>query len=146
MLFPKKVKYRKWQRQRKDPDEVGFATRGTTIAFGSFGMKAMGYGRITANQIEAARKVIRRHIGTAGKLWIRVFPDRPYTAKPPEVPMGKGKGELAGYEVEVKPGRMLFEVDGVEDDVAKQALHRAGAKLPTKAKVIERNQFTTTGL
>lgn len=146
MLFPRKVKYRKWQRDRKKPEKVGFATRGTTLAFGSFGLKAVSYGRITSNQIEAARRVIRRYAGKTGKVWIRVFPDRPYTAKAPEVPMGKGKGDLKGYEVEVKPGRVLFEVDGVDEEKSREALRRAGAKLPVKVKIIERNKFTTTGL
>lgn len=146
MLFPKKVKYRKWQRDRKKSDEVGFATRGTTLAFGSYGMKTLSYGRITANQIEAARRVIRRHIGKTGKVWVRVFPDRPFTAKPPEVPMGKGKGDLKGYEIEVKPGRVLFEIDGADDETAREAFRKAGAKLPVKTKAIERNKFTTTGV
>lgn len=139
MLFPKKVKYRKWQRHRKDPDGVGVATRGTELSFGSHGLKAVSYGRITSNQIEAARKVIRRATGKTGKMWIRIFPDRPYTAKAAEVPMGKGKGDLQGYEVEVKPGRILFEVDGVSDEMAHEAFRKAGNKLPVKTKVVSRN-------
>lgn len=146
MLFPKKVKYRKWQRDRKTPEKAGVATRGTTLSFGSYGIKAMSYGRITSNQIEAARRVIRRHIGKAGKVWVRIFPDRPYTAKAPEVPMGKGKGDLQGYEFEVRPGRILFELDGADKDVAFEAFRKAGAKLPVKTKVIERNKFTTTSV
>ncbi|MEX0934708.1 MAG: 50S ribosomal protein L16 [Candidatus Paceibacterota bacterium] len=138
MLFPKKVKYRKWQRDRKNADSVGFASRGTTLAFGSYGVKAASYGRINSQQIEATRRVIKRHIGKFGRVWIRIFPDRPYTAKAPEVPMGKGKGDLKGYEFEVKPGRVLFEVEGVEEDVAREAFRKAGAKLPVKVKVVVR--------
>lgn len=138
MLFPKKVKYRKWQRDRQNLDKIGHATRGTTLAFGSYGVKAASYGRINSQQIEATRRVIKRSIGKFGRVWIRIFPDRPYTAKAPEVPMGKGKGDLKGYEFEVKPGRVLFEVEGVDEKEAREAFRKAGAKLPVKVKVVVR--------
>lgn len=141
MLFPKKVKHRKWQRQRKNPDKVGVASRGTELAFGSYGVKTLDYARITANQIEAARRACKRHAGKASKMWTRIFPDRPYTAKAPEVPMGSGKGDLQGYEVEVKPGRLLFEIDGVEEGVAREAFRKASAKLPVKTKFVTRRHF-----
>ncbi len=138
MLFPKKVKYRKWQTARKNPEKVGFATRGTNLSFGSFGMKAMTHGRITSNQIESARKAINKGLGKMGKIWIRIFPDRPFTEKGAEVPMGKGKGDIKGYEVEVKPGRIIFETDGVSKEKAKEAFRRGGAKMPIKVKFIVR--------
>lgn len=138
MLFPKKVKYRKWQRMRTTPKKAGVATRGTTIDFGSHALKSVSYGRITSNQIEAARKTIRRTLAKTGRLWIRVFPDRPYTAKAPEVPMGKGKGDLKGYEVEILPGRVLFEIDGVPSELASEALRKGGAKLSVNTKIVER--------
>jgi len=138
MLFPKKVKHRKWQTGRKNPAKIGVATRGTTIAFGSFGLKAQGAERVKANQIEAARRALNRALGKTGKVWIRIFPDRPYTQKAAEVGMGKGKGDPQGYVFEVRSGRMLFEVDGVEYDVAKEALRKAGTKLPLKTKFVSR--------
>jgi large subunit ribosomal protein L16 len=138
MLFPKKVKYRKWHTMRKNPKKVGSATRGTTVAFGSFGLKAMGPARIKSNQIEASRKVLSRSIGKTGRLWIRIFPDMPYTAKPAEVKLGKGKGDLQGYVAPVLAGRMLFEVDGVTEVVAREALRKAGTKLPLKTKIVAR--------
>lgn len=123
---------------RKNPTKVGVATRGTTIAFGSFGLKAMAYSRIKSNQIESARKVISRSLGKTGKTWIRIFPDMPYTAKPAEVKLGKGKGDLQGYVAPVKAGTVLFEVDGVTEEVAREALRKAGTKLPVKTKVVAR--------
>lgn len=138
MLFPKKVKYRKWQTHRRHPDKVGVATRGVDVAFGSHGLKATSYGRIRSNQIEAARKIISRTIGKTGRMWIRVFPDRPYTQKAAEVGMGKGKGDPQGYEFETLPGRILFEVDGVPEDVAREALRKGGTKLPVKVKIVAR--------
>lgn len=139
MLFPKKVKFRKWQTGRKNPLRLARPdTRGTKISFGSFGLKAISPARVRSNQIEAARKVISRTMGKTGKMWIRVFPDRPYTAKGAETPMGKGKGDLQGYSVEIKPGRVIFEVDGIEGAVAHEALRKAGSKLPLKSKVIAR--------
>ncbi len=139
MLFPKKVKYRKWQTRRSNKNKVHNATRGVTVSFGSHGLKAMTMERITSNQIEAARRVISRTLGKTGKTWIRVFPDRPITAKAAEVGMGKGKGDLKHYVAEILPGRIIFEIDGVTDDVAKEALRKAGAKLPLKTKIVSRH-------
>lgn len=139
MLFPKKVKFRKWQTARRNPKAVGSETRGISLAFGEYGLKALSHGRVKSNQIEAARRVLSRSTGKSGKVWIRIFPDRPYTRKPAEVGMGKGKGDPAGYEFEVRPGRMLFEIEGVGDAAAKEALRKAGAKLPVKSKVVSRH-------
>ena len=138
MLFPKKVKYRKWQTMRRNPKRVGAATRGITVAFGSFGLKALADARIKSQQIEAARKVLSRSIGKTGRLWIRIFPDMPYTKKPAEVKLGKGKGDLEGYVAQVLPGRVLFEVDGVDEATAREALRKAGTKLPLKTKIVAR--------
>ncbi|MBX4200464.1 50S ribosomal protein L16 [Candidatus Parcubacteria bacterium] len=138
MLFPKKVKYRKWHTMRENPKKVGVATRGVTVAFGSFGLKATAPARIKSNQIEAARKVLSRSIGKSGRLWIRIFPDMPYTSKPAEVKLGKGKGDLQGYVAPVKAGRVLFEVDGINEAEAKEALRKAGTKLPVKTKIVPR--------
>ena len=138
MLIPKKVKYRKWHTMRKNANKVGVATRGTTVAFGSYGLKALEGARILSNQIEAARKVTSRTVGKTGKVWIRIFADMPFTKKPAEVKLGKGKGDLAGYCAPVKPGRVLFEVDGVTEAVAKEALRKAGTKLTLKTKIIAR--------
>lgn len=138
MLFPKKVKYRKWQTARKNPKKVGMATRGEYLSFGSFGLKAATPGRITSNQIESARRAINREIGKMGKIWIRVFPDRPFTEKGAEVPMGKGKGDIKGYEVPVKPGRIIFETEGVSKEKAAEAFRKGGAKLPVKTKFVSR--------
>lgn len=123
---------------RRNPSRVGVATRGITVAFGSFGLKAMGAARIRSQQIEAARKVLSRSIGKTGRLWIRIFPDMPYTKKPAEVKLGKGKGDLEGYVAPVLAGRVLFEVDGVSEEVAREALRKAGTKLPVKSKVVAR--------
>lgn len=140
MLFPKKVKFRKWQRGRKNPAKLNRPeTRGTELAFGSYGLKAQTAARIRSNQIEASRRVIVRTITKVGKMWIRIFPDRPWTQKGAEVPMGKGKGDPQGFEFEVRPGRILFEVDGVTEEVAREALRKAGAKLPLKTKVVSRS-------
>ena len=136
MLLPKKVKYRKWHTFRKNAEKVGVASRGTTISFGSHGLKAQAGARIMSNQLEAARKALSREIGKTGKLWIRIFPDMPLTKKPAEVKLGKGKGDLFGYCAPVKPGRIIFEVDGVTDAVARESLRKAGTKLPLKTKVI----------
>jgi large subunit ribosomal protein L16 len=138
MLLPKKVKYRKWHTMRRNPDRVGLATRGTAVSFGSFGLKATTAHRVKSNQIEAARKVLSRAMGKSGKIWIRIFPDMPYTQKPAEVKLGKGKGDLAGYVVQILPGRVMFEIDGVEEVIAKEALRKAGTKLPVKSKVVAR--------
>lgn len=139
MLLPKKVKFRKWQTGRINPSKLRVETRGTEVSFGSFGLKAETTGRVKSNQIEAARKTISRNMGKTGKLWIRIFPDRPFTRKGAEVGMGKGKGDPQGYEVEIFPGRVLFEVDGLEETIARESLRKAGAKLPLKTKVISRN-------
>ena len=138
MLFPKKVKHRKWHKKRKNPKKIRLASRGTTLAFGSYGIKATTPARINSNQIEATRRVIKRTSGKLSKVWIRIFPDRPYTRKPAEVKMGKGKGDPKGFEFEVFPGRVLFEIDGVPEDVARLALTKAGKKLPVKVKIISR--------
>lgn len=138
MLFPKKVKHRKWQRARRAPEKMGIASRGTTLSFGEYGLKSMTAGRINARQIEAARKALTRIVSKTGKMWLRVFPDRPYTRKAAEVGMGKGKGDVEGYEVEVLPGRIIFEIDGVVLKVAKDVLRKAGAKLPVKTRVVAR--------
>ena len=138
MLVPKKVKYRKWHTMRKNPSKIGVASRGITIAFGSFGLKATAHARIRSNQIESARKAASRSMGKTGKLWIRIFPDMPYTAKPAEVKLGKGKGDLQGYCAPVLAGRVLFEIDGVPEAVAREALRKAGTKLPVKTKIVAR--------
>ena len=139
MLFPKKVKHRKWQTGRKSPERLARPeTRGITVAFGSHGMKATTASRITSNQIEAARKVLTRVTGKGGKLWIRIFPDRPVTMKPAEVGMGSGKGDPKHFVFEVRPGRILLELDGVADAVARDAMRRAGSKLPVKTTVVTR--------
>jgi large subunit ribosomal protein L16 len=136
MLFPKKVKHRKWQTARRNPNRIGLATRGTKIQNGSHGLKAMTAARITSNQIEAARKVLTRETGKFGKYWIRIFPDRPITRKAAEVGMGKGKGDPTGFCVEVLPGRIMFEVAGVSEAVAREALRKAATKLPVKVKIV----------
>jgi len=138
MLIPKKVKFRKWQSNRINPKARTPETRGTKLVFGSFGLKAETNARVKSNQIEAARKVISRTFSKTGKYWIRIFPDRPFTAKAAEVGMGKGKGDLKGYCFEVFPGRIIFEVDGVEESIAREALRKAGSKLPIKTRVITR--------
>ncbi|MEA1929821.1 MAG: 50S ribosomal protein L16 [Patescibacteria group bacterium] len=140
MLFPKKVKYRKWQTLRHNPNKPKVESRGLRLAFGSFGIKAVTPGRIRSNQIEAARKAIVREISKTGKLWIRIFPDKPYTSKAAEIPMGSGKGDPQGYEMIVWPGRMIFELDGVEEALAREALRKGGAKLPVKTKLISRTE------
>ncbi|MEK7063039.1 MAG: 50S ribosomal protein L16, partial [Patescibacteria group bacterium] len=131
-------KYRKWHTLREHPDKIGVASRNLNVSFGSHGLKAMTAARITSNQIESARKVISRTLGKTGRLWIRLFPDMPFTKKPAEVKMGKGKGEIEGYHVPVKPGQVLFEVDGVTEVVARESLRKAGTKLPVKSKVVAR--------
>ncbi|NBV77451.1 50S ribosomal protein L16 [bacterium] len=139
MLAPKKTKYRKWQKGRaSEARRLAPETRGTTVAFGSFGLKSMSQARITSNQIEAARKALSRAAGKTGKVWIRVFPDRPWTQKPSEVRMGAGKGDVQGYVADVGPGRIIFEVDGAAEAVAREALRKAGTKLPVKTRVVTR--------
>ena len=133
MLQPKRVKHRKQQRGRMR----GQATRGSSIAFGQFAMKALEPCWITNRQIEAARVTITRHIKRQGKLWIRIFPDKPVTVKPAETRMGKGKGAPEYWVAVVKPGRILFELEGVEPDVAQRAMQLASAKLPIKTKFVQ---------
>ena len=135
MLAPKRVKWRKQQRGRMS----GIATRGAEIAFGEFGLKALEPAWITAQQIEAARVAITRHIKRGGKVWIRIFPDKPVTKKPAETRMGKGKGNPEYWVAVVKPGRILFEVGGVSEDLAREALRLASHKLPIKTKIVSRN-------
>ena len=135
MLMPKRVKHRKQQRGRM----TGQAHRGSTIAFGEYGLKAMEPHWVTNRQIEAARVAITRHIKRQGKLWIRIFPDKPVTVKPAETRMGKGKGAPEYWVSVVKPGRVMFELEGVPDDVARRAMQLASAKLPMKCKFIQRN-------
>ena len=139
MLAPKKVKYRKWQSARRQgARRVAPDTRGVAMAFGSFGLKAMTQSRVTSNQIEAARRALSRAAGKSAKIWIRIFPDRPFTRKPAEVRMGSGKGDLAGYIFDVRPVRILFELDGATEAVAREALRKAGTKLPVKVRIIAR--------
>lgn len=138
MLTPKKVKHRKWQRDRRNFKFPLPESRGTSLAFGTYGLKAVGTSRVTSNQIESARKVMSRYIKKFGKVWIRIFPDRPVTKKPPEVRMGKGKGDPVGYCFEVRPGRIIFEIDGVDIATAKESLRKAGDKLPVKTVVVTR--------
>jgi len=140
MLFPKKVKHRKWHSDRKGTEKlVKPETRGVTLAFGSYGLKAQSQARVFSNQLEAARRAMARELGKTAKAWTRIFPDRPITEKAAEVPMGKGKGDLKGYCFDVRPGRMIFEVDGVTEAVAKEALRKAGTKLPVKTKIVARD-------
>lgn len=139
MLLPKKVKFRKWHTMRKDMSSLSPDTRGITLSFGSYGLKAETSARMTSNQIEAARKAMSRALGKTGRIWIRIFPDRPFTRKAAEVPMGKGKGDLEGYCFEVRPGRVIFEVDGVTEAIARESLRKAGTKLPVKTRVIKRD-------
>ncbi len=134
MLMPKKVKYRKQQKGRNR----GIATRGSELAFGDFGLKAQEAGFITNRQIEAARIAINRHIKRGGKVWIRIFSDKPMTKKPAEVRMGKGKGSPEEWVAVVRPGRILYEMEGVSREVAEEALRLAAHKLPIKTKAVSR--------
>ena len=134
MLQPKKTKFRKAHKGRIK----GNAKGGTTLNFGSYGLKALTAERITARQIEAARRAITRHMKRAGRVWIRIFPDLPVTKKPTEVRMGKGKGAPEYWVCRVKPGRIIFEVDGIDEATARIALYKASAKLPIKTKFIKR--------
>ena len=138
MLVPKKVKFRKWQTGRENPKKIGNETRGTKISFGSFGLKAISAGRIRSEEIESARMAISHNLGKTGKLWTRIFPDRPYTQKPAEVKMGKGKGDPQGYEAVIRPGRVLFEVDGVIESIAREVLRKGGTKIRLHTKVVSR--------
>src|SRR6201988_4123278 len=134
MLQPKRTKFRKAHKGRIH----GQATSGATLAFGQFGLKAMEPERVTARQIEAARRALTRHMKRAGRVWIRVFPDVPVSKKPAEVRMGSGKGSPELWVVRIKPGRVMFEIDGVPVNIAKEALSLAAAKLPIKTRFVER--------
>ena len=137
MLEPKKVKFRNHHRGHRR----GMAMRGNKVSFGSFGLKAMEPAWITARQIEASRIVISRVVRKVGKMWIRIFPDKPITERAAETRMGKGKGSLDHWVAVVKPGRVMFEVDGVTKEEAEEAFRNAGHKLPVKTKVVERRSF-----
>ena len=134
MLQPAKRKYRKEQKGRN----TGIATRGNKVSFGEFGLKAVARGRLTARQIEAARRAIVHSVKRGGKVWIRVFPDKPVTAKPAETRMGSGKGALDHWVAVVKPGKMLFEISGVKEDMAREAMRLASNKLPIQTRFIIR--------
>jgi large subunit ribosomal protein L16 len=137
MLSPKKVKYRKSQKGRMK----GVAYRGSDLSFGEFGLQAIDCGKISSKQIEAARIAMTRHVKRGGKIWIRLFPDKPYTKKPAEVRMGKGKGAPEGWVAVIRPGRVLYEMTGVTRDMAKEALRLAAHKLPIKTRFVERSEL-----
>ena len=134
MLQPKRTEYRKQHKGRNR----GLAHRGSKVSFGTIGLKAMAHGRMTARQIEAARRAMTRHVKRGGKIWIRVFPDKPITQKPLEVRMGKGKGSVEYWVAQIQPGRMLYEMEGVAEDIAIEALKLAAAKLPFPTTVVKR--------
>ena len=134
MLQPKRTKFRKQMKGRNR----GLAQSGNKVSFGEFGLKAIGRGRITARQIEAARRTITRTVKRGGKLWIRVFPDKPISKKPLEVRMGKGKGNVEYWVAQIQPGRMLYEIEGVNEDLARQAFALAAAKLPVQTAFVKR--------
>ena len=134
MLQPARTKYRKQQKGRN----TGVATRGAKVSFGEYGLKAVGRGRLTARQIEAARRALSRHIKRGGRIWIRVFPDKPVSHKPAEVRMGNGKGNPEYFVAEIQPGKIIYEMDGVDAAVAKQAFALAAAKLPIRTTFIHR--------
>ena len=137
MLSPKRTKYRKVQKGRVR----GIAWRGSDVSFGDFGLQSMEHGWITARQIEATRMAIQRHVKRAGKLWIRIFPDKPITKKPLEVRMGSGKGSVEGWVAVVKPGRVMFEIQGVTEAMAREAFQLASAKLPIGTRVLVRGDL-----
>ncbi|HIG90822.1 MAG: 50S ribosomal protein L16 [Methylococcales bacterium] len=128
MLQPKRTKFRKQHKGRN----TGIAVRGSSVSFGEYGLKSTSRGRLTSRQIEAARRTITRHVKRGGKLWIRVFPDKPITKKPLEVRMGKGKGSVEYWVAQIRPGTMLYEIQGVSEDLAREAFTLAAAKLPVK--------------
>ena len=134
MLAPKRTKFRKQQKGRLH----GLASSGTTLNFGAYGLKAVTPGRVTARQIEAARRAMTRHMRRAGRVWIRIFPDVPVSTKPAEVRMGKGKGTPEYWMVRIKPGRVMFELDGVSPEVAEEAFRLAAAKLPVQTRIVSR--------
>jgi len=137
MLQPKKYKFRKQFRGRRR----GMATVGSSISFGRFGLKAMSTGWVTSQQIEAARKTISNYTKRAGKTWIRIFPDKPYTKRPAGARMGGGKGDVAGYVAVVKPGRIMFEVSGISEEIAKESLRRAGRKFGIKTRFVVKDEI-----
>jgi large subunit ribosomal protein L16 len=134
MLQPARRKYRKEQKGRN----TGVATRGATVAFGTFGLKSTDRGRLTARQIEAARRAMTRHIKRGGRIWIRIFPDKPISQKPAEVRMGNGKGNPEYYVAEIQPGKVLYEMDGVDEAMAREAFRLAAAKLPLRCTFVTR--------
>ena len=134
MLQPKRTKFRKQQKGRNK----GMAVRGATVAFGEYGLKAVSRGPVTARQIEAARRAINRHVKRGGKIWIRIFPDKPITSKPLEVRQGKGKGNVDHWACPIQPGRVLYEIEGVSEEVAREAFRRAAAKLPVQTAFVHR--------
>lgn len=140
MLQPKKTKFRKQHKGRNR----GLSQRGSKVSFGSIALKSLETGRMTSRQIEAARRAMTRHIKRGGKIWIRVFPDKPITKKPLEVRMGKGKGAVEYWVAQIKPGKILYEMEGVSDGVATRALVLAAAKLPFKTKVVKRTKKKKT--
>jgi large subunit ribosomal protein L16 len=142
LLYPKKVKHRRWQTHRKSEERLSAMTesRGAKMVYGAFALKATSPARITSRHIESARKVVTRGVGKIGKYWVRIFPDRPYTAKAAEVGMGKGKGNPEGFCFEVLPGRILFEVDNLPEPEAREVLRKAGSKLPVTTKIIRRDE------
>ena len=135
MLQPKRTKFRKAHKGRNR----GLALRGSKVSFGEFGLKATGRGRLTARQIEAARRAISRHIKRGGKIWIRVFPDKPITQKPLEVRMGKGKGNVEYWVALIQPGKILYEMEGVDENIAREAFALASAKLPISTTFVKRS-------
>ena len=141
MLAPKKVKFRKWQKGRLR----GLASRGASIAFGDIGLKAVQHGQLSSQQIEAARIAMMRHIKRGGKVWIKIFPDKPVTEKPAETRMGSGKGSPEYWVAVVKPGRVMFEIAGVSEEVAREALRLASHKLPVKCKIVKREETEKGG-
>ena len=134
MLQPKRTKFRKQHKLRNN----GIAVKGSSVSFGEYGLKAVSRGRLTARQIEAARRAINRHVKRGGKLWIRVFPDKPITKKPLEVRMGKGKGSVEYWVAQIRPGAMLYEIQGVSEELAREAFQLAAAKLPVKTTFTSR--------
>ena len=139
MLLPKKVKHRKWHKGRSLSRKI--ETRGLTLCFGEFGLKAIEPSRINSRQIEAARRAITNFIKREGRLWIRVFPDKPITKRPPEVTMGGGKGSVDHYVFQVRPGRIIFEMEVSDPNVAKEALRLAGHKLPFKSRIVTKEKI-----
>ena len=135
MLQPAKTKFRKYHKGRN----YGVATRGAKVSFGEFGLKAIDRGRLTARQIEAARRAMTRHIKRGGRIWIRIFPDKAVSQKPAEVRMGNGKGNPDFWVAEIKPGKVLYEMDGVQEDVAREAFRLAAAKLPLRTVFVQRH-------